>query len=105
MNNKWSLEEIDFLKENYPKFGHNYCILNLIKNKNQIKTKVYKLKLNLNKDVKSKMALQSIQKIRLILKMFLKKQPNGIIINIKDMIKGPRIFINHLLFKHQINTL
>lgn len=51
---RYTEEEIIFLKTNYPKFGGSYCSLHLNKSKNSILSKVKRLNLYLDDDIKSK---------------------------------------------------
>lgn len=50
----WSKEEEDFLIENYPQKGIEFCLNTLNKSKPQIKAKVQRMRLKLNKDEKYK---------------------------------------------------
>lgn len=44
---KWNDKEIDFLKKNYPKFGSEYCSNELNINISKVRSKIQRLKLNL----------------------------------------------------------
>lgn len=50
----YTKEEIEFLKENYPIFGGEYCSLELHRTKNSILAKTKRLNISLNDDIKSK---------------------------------------------------
>lgn len=46
INNKWTLEEVKFLKDNYPTKGFDFCISGLNRSKGSIEAKRKSLKLN-----------------------------------------------------------
>lgn len=51
---KWKNEEIDFLKENYPKYGLNYCVEKLNRSRRSVQLKRKKLNIGAKYSVKSK---------------------------------------------------
>jgi len=51
--NTWTTKEIEFLKINYPKYGVDYCILELGYTKSKIQNKTYELNIKLLPSIKS----------------------------------------------------
>jgi len=63
MERIWSEFEENFLKENYPFSGTEFCFQNLNKTKSQISRKVQKLGLRLNIESKSKYEFESFKEL------------------------------------------
>ena len=59
---KWLKEEIDFLKENYPIKGVDYCSKKLNRNLSSIRNKVRRLNLNISKELKSQIQSKNSSK-------------------------------------------